>query len=253
MDRVEVLEGAEEFSFEGGPVGALLIHGYTGSPQGMRALGEYLAARGVSIEGIRLPGHGTTWQDLNIHTDRHWVEATEAGFDKLDAICDEVFIVALSFGASLALDFAARHPGRVAGMVTIAGFINTNDPLRHLAPVLSRIVKSVRGAGNDIADPEGREIVYDRLPTTSTYSMLRFIKRARTSLPGVKCPLLVMHSHNDHTSHPGNASIIHDETGSTDKELVWLDRSYHVLTLDYDRDEVYERTWSFIKDHADGL
>jgi carboxylesterase len=57
----------------------------------------------------------------------------------------------------------------------------------------------------------------------------------------------MMHSHNDHTAHPDNAQLIHDKTSSNDKQLVWLDRSYHVLTLDHDRQEVYERTYEFIK------
>ena len=59
-----------------------------------------------------------------------------------------------------------------------------------------------------------------------------------------------MHSHNDHTVHPGNAEMIFNEVSSTDKELVWVDRSYHVITLDHDRDEVYRRTFEFIDQRA---
>lgn len=61
----QILKGAEEFTLGQGTVGVLLVHGFTGSPQTVRGLGAYLAERDLAVEGIRLPGHGTTWQDLN--------------------------------------------------------------------------------------------------------------------------------------------------------------------------------------------
>jgi carboxylesterase len=245
-----ILAGAEEFSFEGGPVGALLIHGFTGSPQGLRGLGEYLAARDIAVEGIRLPGHGTTWQDLNARRSPEWVAAVDEGFAKVAGGREKVFLVSLSFGSALALDFAARHPEKVAGVVTLAGLVLVKDPRRHFAGVIRRVTKSIPGVGNDIADPDGREIAYDRFPTGAGHQMLQFIKGARRSLPQVTCPLLVMHSHNDHTVHPDNAIEIHDRVASEDKQLIWLDDSYHVLTLDVDRQRVYEATYEFIKSRS---
>jgi carboxylesterase len=216
----------------------------------MRGLGEHLAARGVAVEGIRLPGHGTTWQDLSARTSAEWMEAVESGFEKISGGRDQTFVVGLSFGAALAIEFAARHPERVAGLVTLAGMVYTKDPRRFLAPVIRRLTKSVRGVGNDIADPSGREIVYERLPTSAAHSMLLFLKTARAALPHVRCPVLVMHGRNDHTVHPGNARVIYDSVASPDKELVWLERSYHVVTLDFDRDEVFNRTYEFISAHS---
>jgi carboxylesterase len=246
----DILAGAEDFSFEGGPVGALLIHGFTGSPQGLRGLGEYLAERGIAVEGIRLPGHGTTWQDLNARRSSEWVAAVEEGYTKLTQGRDKIFLVSLSFGSALALDFAARHPERVAGVVTLAGLVLVKDPRRLVSGVIARLTPSIPGVGNDIADPAGREIAYERFPTAAGHQMLRFIKTARRTLPQVTCPLLVMHSHNDHTVHPDNAHEIHDRVSSTDKELVWVDDSYHVLTLDLDRQKVFESTYEFIKNRS---
>jgi carboxylesterase len=247
VNTPQVLEGAEAFDLGAGPVGALLVHGFTGSPQGLRGVGDYLAARGVMVSAIRLPGHGTTWQDLNTRTADEWIDAVETGFAKISASTDEVFIVALSFGAALALDFAARNPDRVAGVVTFAGLVHTSDPRRFLAPVLSRLVKSLPAVGNDIADPSQREIAYERLPAAGAYHMLRVVKRARAALPQVTAPILVMHGRNDHIVHPRNADIIYNSVGSMDKELVYLERSFHVVTLDYDREELLRRTFEFIQ------
>ena len=250
MQELKILEGAEEFSFGSGRTGALLIHGFTGSPQSMRPLGEYLGDKGFSVVGVRLPGHGTTWEDLNTRTAEEWVATVDEALDRMLETHDEVFLVGLSFGGTLTLDCAARRPDDIAGAVTLAGFVDTKDPRRFAAPVVRYLIKSLPGIGNDICDPDAKEICYDRLPTSASVAMLRFGKQTRSSLDKVRCPLLVIQSRNDHTVHPGNAEIIMDGVSSSDKQVVWLERSYHVITLDVDKDEVYAKTHEFIRERA---
>ena len=248
MSELKVLEGCEEFAFGEGPTGALLVHGWTGSPQGLRGLGEYLSERGIAVAAPRLPGHGTTWQDLNTRLTHEWIETVDASYEHLAGQTKEVFLVGLSFGAALCMDLAARKD--VAGIVTLAGFLRTKDPLRHLAPVLSRLVKSVKGVGNDISDPEGKEIAYDRLPTKGTHQMLQQLARSQAALPKVTAPVLAIHGRQDHTVDAGNAQYIIDRVGSEVKEILYLENSYHVITLDREKDLVFERTYNFIKEHA---
>lgn len=251
--NIKILEGAEGYSLGQGKVGALFCHGFTSSPQNMRLLADYLAEREIAVRAPLLPGHGTTWQDLNTKNDDDWFSAIETSFHELAAECDEVFLVALSFGAALALDLAARYPDKVAGIVTLAGFVSSNDPRRFLSPVIRKVVKSLPGVGNDIADPELKEIVYDRIPTNAAYFLLRQLKRTCLGLPSVTAPILVMHGRNDHTVPPSNAQLIYDTVSSIDKELVWLEDSYHVITLDRERAEVFDRTHRFIADRSKAL
>lgn len=248
---LEIMPGAEAFAFGGDePVGVLLIHGFTGSPHSMRGVGEYLAARGIAVTCPLLPGHGTTWQDLNTKRLQDWVDATESSFHELSDRHDEVYLVALSFGAALALDLAARYPERVAGIVTLAGFVHTKDPRKFLAPIIRYLVRSLPPVGNDIAAPGMDEICYDRFPTRAAYWMLKMLDRARRTLGAVTAPILVMHGRNDKTVAPYNARLIYDSVGSTDKDLAYMERSSHVITLDYDKDDVFERTFAFIKEHS---
>ncbi|MGH2694857.1 MAG: alpha/beta hydrolase, partial [Actinomycetota bacterium] len=218
----QVLEGCEDFAFGEGRSAALLVHGFTGSPQAMRALGEYLAERGIAVVGPRLPGHGTSWQDLATRTGDEWSSCVENAFHEAAGRHDEVLLVGLSFGAPLCLDLAARYPDRVAGFVGLASFITSRDPRRFLAPVIRRLVRSLPGVGNDIADADSREIVYDRVPTAAAHQVLRYCRRVLGSLEAVRCPLLLVHSRNDHTAHPVNVKLIHDRVSSEDKEIVWL-------------------------------
>jgi carboxylesterase len=250
LQELEILKGAEEFDLGDGPIGVLLLHGFTGSPQSIRGLGEHLAEAGFRVMGARLPGHATTWEDLDTKTSEDWANATARAFDEMRSECEEVFVVGLSFGVALALDLAAKRSDEIAGLVSLSGFMSTKDPLRFLAPILPKLVRSVRGVGNDICDENAREICYERLPTSAGLSMLRFVRRVRSELSGVRCPLLVIHSRNDHTATPHNAELITNGVRSSDKELVWLERSYHVITLDLDRDEVFKRTLEFIESRS---
>lgn len=250
MQELQILEGAEEFSLGSGRTGALLIHGFTGSPYSMRGLGEYLADKGLSVRGVRLPGHGTSWEELNLKNTEDWVQAVDAEFLDFAADHDEVFLVGLSFGAALSLDLAVRRPDRVAGVVALAPFLLSKDPLRVAAPLVGRLLKSFPGVGNDICEPDQDERCYDRLPLKAVPHVLRFVARVRGLLPSLAVPVLTIHGRQDHTAPPEGSELIIEKAATKDKELVWLERSYHVITMDYERQEVFERTFNFIKERA---
>ncbi len=250
MQEAQIREGAEEFSLGSGPTGVLLIHGFTGSPRSMRGLGEYLAGKGLSVRGLRLPGHGTTWEELNLKRSDDWVQALDAELDDFASGHEEVFLVGLSFGGALAIDCAVRRPDQVRGVVTLAPFLLSKDPMRFAAPVVAKVLKSFPGVGNDICEPGQDELCYDKLPVRAVPHVLRFAARVRGLLPSLRVPILTMHSRNDHTAPPDASELIMEKAGSADKEVVWFDRSYHVITMDYDRHEVFERTFNFIKERS---
>ena len=250
QQELQIREGAEEFSLGTGRTGALLIHGFTGSPYSMRGLGEYLAENGLSVRGVRLPGHGTSWEELNLKRTEDWVQAVDAEFLDFAAEHDEVFVVGLSFGGALALDLAVRRPDRVKGVVTLAPFLLSKDPLRVAAPLVGRVLSSFPGVGNDICEPGQDERCYDRLPLKAVPHVLKFVARVRGLLPSLQVPVLTMHGRQDHTAPPDGSELIMEKAASEDKELVWLERSYHVVTMDYDRQEVFERTLRFIKERS---
>src|SRR5213078_3131669 len=122
-----VLAGAEPFEFEGGEVGVLLLHGFTGSPQGLRPWGEALRDAGFTVRCPRLPGHGTDWRDLAARRAPEMVAASEQALDQLAAGCREVVVGALSFGGALALHLAAIRPRQVRGLVLVNPWLYSKD------------------------------------------------------------------------------------------------------------------------------
>ena len=145
-----VLPGAEPFHSDGGPVGVLLCHGFTGSPQSMRPWAERLAAAGLTVSLPRLPGHGTRWEEMNLTRWQDWYAEVDRALTTLLARCERVFVMGLSMGGTLAIRLAEQRPGDVAGLVLVNPSLLTTRPDRHALPLLRLLVPSVKPVGNDI-------------------------------------------------------------------------------------------------------
>lgn len=241
-----VVPGAEAWSAQDGDVGVLVVHGFTGNPASLRPLAEALAGEGFAVELPRLPGHGTRWEDLQRTTWREWAGEAAAALDRLAGRTRAQVVVGLSAGGALALHLAAARP-ELAGLVLVNPFLFSTDPRLRLLPLLQRAVPSVPGVGDDIAKPGGDEKAYSRLPLRALASLRQLQGEARRALPGIRVPVLVLTSRQDHVVEPENSRVVLAGIGSADREHVWLERSYHVATLDHDADLVAERTAAFVR------
>ena len=230
---------------EGGPAGALLLHGFTGSPASLRPLGEHLAANGVAVLCPLLAGHGTTrWLDLAGATAAAWTSAANAGLDALSEN-DPVVVVGLSMGAALALELAARRPDRVKGVVLVNPYVR--DPRLAGAGVLRMLIPSVKGIGNDIKKPGQDEVCNERIPVRTLAQVHALHRATADAMPRVRAPLLILASTEDHAIGDKNPPVIMSAVGTAEKEVIPLTNSYHVATLDYDADVINERTLAFIR------
>jgi len=238
-----VRPGAEPFRFDGGPIGALLLHGFSGSPASMRPLGQFLSAHGVAVEGPRLPGHGTSVADLAGTTWEQWFAEAEAALASLETRAEAVICVGLSMGGALTAHMATQHRDRLRGLVVINPYVH--DPRLAISPVAGLFVRSVKGVVNDIKKPGQDEVGYDRIPSKVLPSLNRLLKTAAADLPKIRLPLLVFSSPQDHTVKPSNARLFFDRAGTTDKEFVPLANSYHVATLDNDAPAMFDRILGF--------
>ncbi len=183
-----IIRGCEPFRFDGGPLGVYLQHGFTGCPGSMRPFGEWLAERGVSAVGPRLPGHGTRWEDLANTTWRDWEREAEVALLDLASRCGTVVASGLSMGGAMALHLAAKHPEAVKGVVAINAYVV--DPRLAFASVGRLLMRSRKGVGNDIKKPGQNEFAYPRVPLGALPSLGQFIKLVVRELPEVRQPLL---------------------------------------------------------------
>lgn len=245
-----VVTGAEAFSFDGGPIGVLLVHGFTGSPASMRPWGDYLAANGLTVSCPRLPGHGTRWQEMNRTTWQDWFGEIERGFEVLRRRTEHVFVMGLSMGGTLTLRLAETHPDEIAGIVLVNPSILNENRLLPALPVLKRLVPSVKSIANDIRKEGADEIAYKRVPLRALSSLVQLWRLTRADLAKVTMPVLYFRSAVDHVVEASNAPAIQSQVGSKDVQEVLLADSFHVATLDHDAQIIFEGSLDFVRRHT---
>ncbi|HEX7104820.1 MAG TPA: alpha/beta fold hydrolase [Acidothermaceae bacterium] len=241
------LPGARPFAHDGGRVGVVLCHGFTGSPASLRPWAEFLADEGVSVRLPRLPGHGTQWRDLQLTRWTDWFATVEASFDELRARCDRVFVCGLSMGATLALRLAQTRGEQVAGLVLVNPSLLSLRRSMVLLPVLEKVRPSVRGIGNDTMRPHVDEGGYDRTPLRALRSLTRLWAVTRADLALVDQPLLVYRSAVDHVVEPASTAVLLSGVRSLDVEERVLRNSYHVATLDNDAELIFRGSLEFVR------
>jgi carboxylesterase len=245
---VTVQPGAEPFSADGGPVGVLVLHGFTGSPRTVRPWAEHLAAAGLTVRVPRLPGHGTTWQDLATTGSRDWYAAAEEAFTEISGRCEQVFIAGISMGACLAFRLAETRGAEVSGLVAVNPSLAPDTRLFVLAPVLKHVNLSVAGITGDIKKPGASEGGYKRVPLTAAGTLPALWKLTARHLSEVTQPVLVYRSTVDHVVGPPSMQVLTRALPAA--EVVPLPDSYHVATLDNDAPAIFDGTLAFIKEHT---
>lgn len=227
-------------------IGVLLSHGFTGQPASMKPWGEALAALGYAVEVPRLPGHGTTWQDMNSTGWSDWYGELTRVFDALCLANDAVVVCGLSMGGALVLQLAADHPDQVAGVVVVNPALATKRLDVKLLPILKHLVPSFPGIANDIKKSGAEEHGYTRTPLRAAHSMMRAWPPLVASLPRLTAPLLYLRSTVDKVVDESSEPLILGAIGSTDVTVVRLEDSYHVATLDNDAQQIIDTSAAFI-------
>ncbi len=241
-----VLPGAEPYSAVGDGRGALVLHGFTGNPQSMRGLAFALADAGFTVEMPLLPGHGTDIVDMLDTRWEDWSGAAEAAYTELAARSDAVVVVGLSMGGMLAVWLAEFHP-EIAALAVVNPLLSPPDEgtVSLVQAMIDDGDEVAPGIGSDIAMEGAVESAYPGLPLRAALSLFAAAAEVEAELASVTCPVLVFTSVQDHVVDPRSSELLVAEAKGP-VEQVKLDRSFHVATLDYDRDEIEARTVEFV-------
>ena len=228
-------------------IGVVLVHGYTGSPSSMRPWAEYLNQQGYTVRVPLLPGHGTKPEDLSEIKWQQWPEKIESELDELRKNCTKIFICGFSMGGGTTLHVATKHSDKITGIILVNPMIHLPFIGTKLAYLLSRIKKYRSSAGDDIKRPGVTQGGYEVMSTEGIYQILQMLKYTRANLHRVSVPMQLFHSVDDHTLPVSNTEIVMKRVGSLSKERIELTNSFHVATLDYDAEVIFENSRMFIE------
>jgi carboxylesterase len=242
---------------DGAGVSALLIHGLTGTPYEMRYLGERLAARSVRVRGVKLAGHAGMPEELGPVSYDNWYESVVNGLEELRQYDEPVVVVGLSMGAVLSARLAADQGESVAGLALLAPAFflptSTSIALRGLRGILGSITDRIylhNPGTSDIHDAAARSIHPNcrLMPLSAPMKLLDLSALVRPMLSRITQPALVMHARRDHTCPMRkNVDYVMKHLGSVEKRAVELDESYHVITVDSEKERLVDEVAGFVE------
>ncbi len=250
-------------SIAGDARGVLCLHGITGTPFEVRPLAEAFGRLGGSIEAPLLAGHGGTLGDLARTGWPDWLRSAEEALDRLQARVSgaPIAICGFSMGGLLALRLARLFPARVSALVVMCA------PLRLRRFQVSGIRTVTRlpfdfGSlpgicipklkGSDISDPEMKykNPGLRAFPLAALKELVDLMDVTRADLPAIRTPTLVVHGRHDHTVPMEDSLELTGSLGSDVIERLWLDKSFHIVTLDVERAAVADAAARFFARHA---
>lgn len=251
-----------------GRSGVLLVHGLSGSPMEMRFIANGLARQGYNVYCPELAGHGSRSSDLRTSTWKDWYASAEAALIEMAAECDTVVVGGLSNGAVLSLLLAANHPDKVAALTLYSPTLWLNGRsipwYARLFPIIiptkpiAEIFRFPAPENFGIKDARLRQFIKNGIassgadscqvvtPGGAVFERLGMVKAACEALHKVTQPVLILHARDDDYAKLNNATYLQTNLKGQ-VELVVLEDSYHLVTLDQQRVEVLERTASFFK------
>ncbi len=216
--------------------GALVIHGYTSTPQSLEGVAGVLSAAGFDVEAPLLPGHGTTVDDLVPRRWGEWVDAVEEAWDKLAARHERSVVAGLSMGGTLATWLATNRPD-VAGLACVNPIVD--PPAESFRELLRAFLAAghtcVPGPANDVSEPDAREVAYPQWPIEPMLSLFEAQDELVDRLARVTCPTLIVTSGHDHVVPPVSSDLLAAGVAGPVERLL-LERSFHLATLDVERD-----------------
>lgn len=266
--KLQVAISDRSIFHKGGRTGFLLIHGLGGTPVEMRFVAQGLARAGYTVYCCQLAGHCGTPDELRVSSSEQWCDSVAAALERLEDHCDTIIAGGLSMGAILALDIALKQPNRVHGLALFAPtFVLDGWSMPWHSRILS-FVRPTRWKSKfylkehppyGIKDERIRAFIVSSMLSgdssqagvfsTPLHSLAEFnglALKLKKRLSEIKAPTLILHPREDDMASLDNSILIQRKLGGM-VELVVLDDSYHIITLDRQRHLVVDRTIAFAR------
>ena len=257
------------FHYPGGPIAVLLIHGLTGTPTELKSVAKGLCRAGYSVYGVQLAGHCGTEAELLTTKRQDWMKSALDAFDRVSADHETVFVGGLSMGAILALLIASERPGRVAGCLLYSVTMAYDGWSVPRSSVVALTVATVLGFARFIRFRENypygvkNERLRERIvasmeagdsadagqlhmPLQSLEQHFCLVREMKRRLPSIRVPTLILHAREDDISSLKNPGYIAAKIGGQ-VEKILLENSYHLITIDQERDLVVAHSVAFLK------
>lgn len=250
-----IVPGAGPIALDAGERAVLLLHGFGDTPQTLERLAHALHATGWTVRVPLLPGHGRTLEQFHASRGAEWTAAAREAFEQLRATHPSVAIVGLSMGGALATSLAASVGTRAATLVLLAPFLEVAPSGRLLTalwPLWALWRAWVPGdAASAIHDPGARSksLGYGVSSPRALRELRGIVDDAGRASRQLQIPTFVVHSRTDYRIPIPSAERAFARLAAPEKELRWVERSGHVITVDRDAEMVIAMVLAWLDRH----
>jgi len=227
-------------------IGCLIIHGFTGGPYEVEPLTNYLKEKtNWQIEVPVLSGHGTEL-DLEHVNYEEWLSDAVEALVTLKETCETIYVIGFSMGGMIAAYLAANYQiDRLVLLSTARRYLS----FRHLSTYIrDGIEASVKGELKESPLYQHYKYKFDVVPFTANIEFMKLVNKTKAYLKHVTTPVFIAQGQKDALVPAKTAYYLHDEISSEDKEVVFFERSNHLICLGNDQDVLNVMIYRFLND-----
>lgn len=230
----------------------LLLHGFTGTPDSMRSLANHVHALGFTVSVPLLAGHGTTKESLSKTGWKDWYDSASHAFLELKEKHSHIAVCGLSLGGLLTLRLAEDYPQAIHAIACLATPLYLKTWAQLLVPLvaqtpLANLYPYQKKFSVDVKDPQAKVNYWniEEMPVSCVNSIIKLQTAVRQDLGKITAPTLLIHSRYDSTAPYGSMGDIARRIAAQVTETVTLENSFHLVTLDYEKEAVAQRVGLF--------
>lgn len=230
----------------------LLIHGFTGTPDCLRPLANHLNSLGYTVSAPLLAGHGTTKENLAQTRWPDWYETVHTEYKKLAEKYNQVFVGGLSLGGLLTLKLCEEFPQGITAFAAMATPLFLKAWVQAVLPLVMNTPAKIfyryqKKAIADVKDPEAAKNYFstDEMPLNCIESLMKLQGIVKRDLSKIHMPALIIHSRYDSTAPYQSMGYLAEHISSTTTETVTLENSFHLITIDFEKEIVSKKVGDF--------
>ena len=236
----------ESFLFEAGPRAVLLLHGFTGHSADVRMLGRYLEKKGYTCYAPIYSGHGLTPEDIVKTSPENWWEDAQEAFQYLvDKGYEEIAVAGLSMGAVFSLKLALEENVKAVIPMCAPMIFDNKHRLEKAFQFYARNFKQIEGKNEATIQREVDALMEKMPPIFETIAKSN--KQLRDEVDRIDVPILIAQARKDVVINPESANYLYEHAQSTKKELIWYEKSGHVVTIGPEKDQLHEDIYKFLQ------
>jgi len=244
-----IIKGAETYqSLNNRSKGVMLIHGYTGSPSEMILLARKFEEKGLSVCCPRLSGHGTNYKDFCQTSREDWTRSVIEHYLEFSSHVEEVSLIGLSLGGILAsyLAFLFKNK-KLALLATPYEYPDKKFKYLKLISFFKKTVKQPNSAPALNKTENKKYLIYynDFYFIPSLLELKKMIQTFHKIVRKIDSDTIIFQSQKDKIVSFRSPQIIFNKVRSKNKRLIYLKKSNHVLSLDWELEDIFQQIYEF--------